>query len=315
MSVRFGVVMDPIADIKPHKDTTLALLIEAQHRGWALCYLEMGDLYLRDGVAWGRWRELSVSQDTHTWYSLGEAFETPLHELDAIFMRKDPPFDTEYLMATYILERAQLDGAHVFNHPRALRDINEKIYTAWFPQCCVPMLVTREMARIKAFLNTHQDIIIKPLTLMGGASVFRVRQNDANVNVICELMTQHETQYTMVQRYIPDVTVGDKRILLIDGEPYPYALARIPAPGETRANMAVGGKGVCQPLTERDHWICQQVGPHLRERGLLFVGLDVIGDYLTEINVTSPTGIRELEAQRGDNIAARVLDRLVEKIS
>ncbi|MEK6749039.1 MAG: glutathione synthase [Pseudomonadota bacterium] len=315
MSLRFGVVMDPIAAIKPAKDTTLALLIEAQRRGWPLCYLEMGDLYLRDGVAWGRWRELQVSHDSQAWYTLGAAHDEPLHTLDALFMRKDPPFDTEYLMATYILERAQLAGAHVYNDPRALRDVNEKIFTAWFPQCCVPTLVTNEIARIKSFLTEQHDIIVKPLTLMGGASIFRIREDDANVNVICETMTHSGTQYTMAQRYVPEVRAGDKRILLIDGEPYAYALARIPAAGETRANMAVGGTGVGQPLTERDRWICQQVGTQLRTRGLIFVGLDVIGDYLTEINVTSPTGVRELEKQYGDNIAARILDCVAARAS
>lgn len=310
-----AVVMDPIASIKPWKDTTFAMMIEAQRRGWRVLYLELGDLYMVDGVCRAHVRALEVHDRKSDWYALGAAQDGPLHELaDIVLMRKDPPFDIEYIYSTYLLERAAAAGALVVNAPRALRDVNEKAYTAWFAQCCAPTLVTRDMPRLKAFAAEHGDCVLKPLAGMGGASVFRVRPGDANLSVIAETLTAHGTQFVMAQRYIPEIAAGDKRILLVDGEPVPYALARIPAAGETRGNLAAGGRGEGVALTDRDRWICAQVGPALRAMGLLFVGLDVIGDYLTEINVTSPTCVRELDAAYGINISATFLDALAARL-
>lgn len=306
-----AVVMDPIASIKPWKDTTFAMMLEAQRRGWRVLYLELGDLYMVDGVCRARARDVEVHDRKSDWYAFGDAHDGPLHELAGIvLMRKDPPFDIEYIYATYLLERAAAAGTLVVNAPRALRDVNEKAYIAWFAQCCAPTLITRDMPRLKAFATEHGDCVLKPLAGMGGASVFRVRPGDANLSVIAETLTGHGTQFVMAQRFIPEIDAGDKRILLIDGEPVPYALARIPAAGETRGNLAAGGRGEGVALSERDRWICAQVGPTLRRMGLLFVGLDVIGDYLTEINVTSPTCVRELDAAYDINISATFLDAL-----
>lgn len=310
MTTRLGVVMDPIQGIKAAKDSTLAMLLEAQKRGWELYYMEMGDLTLRDGQARASTRPLRVFDDTTCWFELGEPGNRPLAELDVLLMRKDPPFDMEYIYATYMLERAERDGVLVVNRAGSLRDANEKMLTAWFPECTAPSLITRRYTEIKEFMAEFQDIILKPLGEMGGASVFRVRQGDPNASVIMETITHHQSQYVMAQQFIPEIDKGDKRILLVDGEPVPYALARIPAPGETRGNLAAGGTGVGVELSERDRWICAQVAPALREMGLLFVGLDVIGDYLTEINSTSPTCIRELDAQYGLNIAGTLFDRI-----
>ncbi len=308
MNLTLGVVMDPIDSIKPYKDTTLAMLLEAQHRGWSIAYMELGDLFLRDGQAWARTQALTVHDDAHNWYGMGEETVLPLSELDVILMRKDPPFDTEYIYATYLLERAGEAGTWVINDPASLRDANEKLFISWFPQCCAPTLVTRDMSRLREFLREQGDIVIKPLDGMGGSSIFRVAEGDTNLSVILEVMTQHGQKFAMAQRYLPSIAQGDKRILLIDGEPVPYALARIPASGESRGNLAAGGRGEGVELTERDRWICSQVGPQLREMGLLFVGLDVIGDYLTEINVTSPTCVRELDRIYGLNIAGDLFD-------
>jgi glutathione synthase len=307
--------MDPIGAIKYAKDSTLAMLLAAERRGWDLRYLELGDLYMRDGVAYGRMCELRVFADPAGWYALGEVEERPLDELDVILMRKDPPFDMEYVYATYLLELAEARGALVVNRPRALRDANEKLYTARFPQCTPPTLVTRSGAQLKAFHHEHGTIVLKPLGNMGGTSVFKVTGDDANLGVIIETLTEHGGRYVMAQRFVPEIEAGDKRILLIDGEPAPYALARIPAEGEFRGNLAAGGHGVGVQLSERDRWICAQVGPELRERGLVFVGLDVIGDYLTEINVTSPTCIRELDAQFGLDIAGTLMEAIAAKLA
>ena len=316
MTLTVAVVMDPIADIKPWKDTTLAMMLEAQRRGFRLLYLEMADLYLADGVCRARGREVTVMDDNDHWYELGAEVDGPLHELARIvLMRKDPPFDIEYVVATYLLERAQLAGALVVNDPAALRDVNEKVYIGWFPQCCAPTLVTRDMARVAAFHAEHGDIVVKPLSGMGGASVFRVAKGDPNASVIYETLTAHGTEYAMAQKFVPEISAGDKRILLIDGEPVPYALARIPAAGETRGNLAAGGRGVGVELSDRDRWICEQVGPTVRDKGLVFVGLDVIGDYLTEVNVTSPTCVRELDAQYGINIAGTFFDALTARLA
>ncbi|HFC53402.1 MAG TPA: glutathione synthase [Gammaproteobacteria bacterium] len=314
MTVNLGVVMDPIARITPAKDTTLALLLAAQQRGWRLHYLELGDLWLRDGAAWGASRRLRVHGDTRNWFELGAASEAPLAQLDAILMRKDPPFDMEYIYATYLLEQAEREGVLVVNRPRSLRDANEKLFTAWFPHCTPPTLVTRNEQRLRKFITDQGDAILKPLDGMGGASIFRLRAADPNTTVAIETLTRNGSRYAMAQRYLPEVAQGDKRILLIDGEPLPHLLARIPAAGETRANLAAGGTGHARPLGERDRWICAQVGPALRERGLLFVGLDVIGDYLTEINVTSPTGARELERQCGISAAQRLIECVAERL-
>ena len=314
MTIRLGVVMDPIASIKAYKDSTLAMLLEAQARGWAIRYMEQGDLFLRDGQAFARQRDLKVFDDTKHWFEWGKENTGALSELDVILMRKDPPFDMEYVYTTYLLERAEDTGVLVVNKPRSLRDANEKLFTAWFPQCTPPTLVTRAAARIRDFLTEHGDIVLKPLDGMGGESVFRLRRDDPNKNVVIETLTAHESRYAMAQRFLPEIAQGDKRILLVDGEPVPYALARIPAPGETRGNLAAGGTGVGVPLTERDRWICAQVGPVLREKGLLFVGLDVIGDYLTEINVTSPTCIRELDRLHNLRISAKLMDTIAGRL-
>ncbi|MBS0601730.1 MAG: glutathione synthase [Proteobacteria bacterium] len=310
MNKRLGVVMDPIATITIKKDTTFAILLAAQARGWSIRYFEQSDLYLRDGRAFGRARALTVRDDRQDWYSLGEPQDEPLAGLDVLLMRKDPPFDLEYIYTTYLLERAEAEGVRVVNRPQSLRDANEKLFTAWFPQCCPPTLATRDMARLRGFVAEHGDAILKPLDGMGGAGIFRVRAGDANLNVIVETLTERGRRTALAQRFIPEISAGDKRILMIDGEPVPYALARIPAEGETRGNLAAGGRGVGQPLSERDRWICAQVGPELRRRGLVFVGLDVIGDWLTEINVTSPTCARELDAQFGLDIGADLMRAL-----
>ncbi|HRH78088.1 MAG TPA: glutathione synthase, partial [Cellvibrionaceae bacterium] len=276
-----AVVMDPIEGINFYKDTTLALLLAAQQQGFELWYAQLQDLYAQNGSAYGSLRQLQVFQDANQWYQLGERREIPLGNINAILMRKDPPFDNQYIYATYILEQAQQQGALVVNDPRSLRDCNEKFFATHFPACCPPHLVSRDIARLRAFHAEHQDVIFKPLDGMGGSRIFRAKADDPNVSVILESLTQDGGEFIMAQRYIPEITQGDKRILVVDGEAVPYALARIPAQGETRGNLAAGGKGVPVPLTERDHWIVQQVAPSLKEKGLLFVGLDVIGDYLT----------------------------------
>lgn len=316
MSIKLGVVMDPIAGITAYKDTTLAFLIAAQARGWSLFYIEQGDLYLRDGKAWASTRSLQVYDDNNHWFDFcGPHTDHALAELDVVLMRKDPPFDMEYIYTTYLLEHAKAAGVLVVNDPKSLRDTNEKLYTAWFPQCCPPTLVSRNAIRLRQFLSEFQDIILKPLDGMGGTSIFRLRQDDPNINVVLETLTLRGQRQTMAQRFIPEIAQGDKRILLIDGQPVGYALARVPAQGETRGNLAAGGKGVGVALTERDKWICAQVGPTLKEKGLMFVGLDVIGDYLTEINVTSPTCARELNALYSLDIGAMLIDCIEEKLS
>jgi glutathione synthase len=303
-----AVVMDPIADIKFSKDSTLAMLLAAQADGFELRYLEMGDLMLRDGVALGRTRPLKVFKDPTRWFELGEPVVQRLGDLDAILMRKDPPFDTEYIYSTYILERAQDQGALVVNDPRGLRDMNEKVYTAWFPQCCAPTLITRDMADMQAFLTEHDKIVCKPLHGMGGRSIFVLERGDKNTNVVFETLTDYSSNFAIVQRYLPEiVTSGDSRVLLVDGAPIPFALARIPSSEDNRGNLAAGATGIGRPLRERDVFLTSQIGPRLAERGMLFVGLDVIGDYVTEINVTSPTGIRELDQQFGIDIAALLI--------
>ena len=310
MPIRLGIVMDPIQSIKIAKDSSFAMLLAAQRMGWELYYMEMQDLYLSEGEPLARTQRLEVEDNPDSWYRLTTQETQPLAALDLILMRKDPPFDMEYIYATYLLEQAQSKGTLVVNDPRSLRDANEKLFTALFPHCCPPTLVTRNEDQLRDFINEHGDAILKPLGGMGGASIFRLREDDPNIGVTIETLTSHGRHYTMAQRFIPEISQGDKRILLIDGEPVPYALARIPAKGETRGNLAAGGRGEGVELSERDRWICRQVGPTLREKGLIFVGLDVIGDYLTEINVTSPTCIRELDRIYGLDIAGDLMSSL-----
>ena len=315
-TIRLGVVMDPIADIKYAKDSTLAMLLAAQARGHELFYLEQRDLSLRDGRAMGRMRPLTVRADPLSWFTLGEPRVAPLSELNAILMRKDPPFDTEYIYTTYILERAEVEGVLVVNRPQGLRDMNEKVYTAWFPQCCAPTLITRDMGDMEAFLREHGKIVVKPLYGMGGRSIFVVELNDKNMNVVFETLTDYGQRFAIVQRYIPDiVTTGDSRILLIDGEPVPYALARIPSASDNRGNLAAGATGVGRPLNDRDRWLTSQIGPALAAKGMMFVGLDVIGGYVTEINVTSPTGIRELDKQFKLNIGGELIAAIERRLA
>jgi glutathione synthase len=309
--MRLVVVMDPIGAIKPAKDTTLGLLVAVQARGWELHYAEQKDLWLRDGVAWGRLAPLKVRDDLADWFSLGDAATAKLGEFDVILMRKDPPFDTEYIYSTYILDRAQLQGARVYNRPQGLRDINEKVYTAWFPQCCAPTLITRDMHDMGQFLSEHGKAVCKPLDGMGGKSIFVLEHGDKNRNVVFETLTAFGTRYAVVQRYLPEiVTTGDSRIILVDGEPVPFALSRIPLPDDNRGNLAAGARAESRPLNDRDRWLCAQIGPKLRAQGMIFVGLDVIGDYVTEINVTSPTGIRELNKKHGIDIGSLLAEAI-----
>ena len=310
MTIKLGMVMDSIDLINIKKDTSFAMLLEAQSRNWELHYMELNDLYLSNGQAYARTRTLKVQRDKNNWYQFINEQDIPLDQLDTIIMRKDPPFDQEYIYATYLLEQAERSGTYVVNKPQSLRDANEKLFTAWFPQCCAETLVAREPQRFKKFLQFHGEIIIKPLDGMGGTSIFHIRKSDPNLSVILEMMTQYSTRYIMAQRYIPEIKEGDKRILLVNGEPVPYALARIPATGETRGNLAAGGSAEGRPLTKRDLWIANQVGPTLRKKGLIFVGIDVIGEYLTEINVTSPTCVQELDQQFGLNISGQLMDHI-----
>jgi glutathione synthase len=315
MTIKLGVVMDPIADINYKKDTTLAMLWAAQARDWQLYYMEQKDLYLEQGVARARMAGLSVFHNPAAWFALAEPEDRDLAELDVVLMRKDPPFDNEYVYSTYILEEAERKGTLIVNRCQSLRDCNEKVFATHFPQCCPPVLVSADMARLKAFHQHHQDAIFKPLDGMGGDAIFRVKPDDPNVSVILEMLTQHGRQTIMAQQFIPDIKDGDKRILMIRGEPVPYCLARVPLVGETRGNLAAGGSGRPQPLTDRDLWIAGQVGPSLREKGLLFAGIDVIGDYLTEINVTSPTCIREIDAGYDLDIGGQLMDCIAEELN
>jgi glutathione synthase len=312
--IKLGIVMDPIQNINIKKETSFAMLLAAQSRGYELFYMEMADLYMLDGTAYGTMKPLTVKDDSNGWFTLGEQMDVPLTDLNTILMRKDPPFDTEFIYATYMLEQAEQGGTLIVNKPQSLRDANEKLYTAWFPQCTPDTLVTRSQAKIRDFYQTHGDIILKPLDGMGGASIFRVKPNDPNLGVIIETLTDHGSVFAMAQRFIPDITTGDKRILMIDGEPIDYCLARIPAKGETRGNLAAGGTGIAQPLSDSDRWIAKQVGPTLKEKGLIFVGLDVIGDKLTEINVTSPTCVKEIENAYDVDITGKLFDAIESKL-
>ena len=315
MGVKLGVVMDPIESITVKKDTTLAMLLAAQKRGWVIHYMLQSDMYLDQGQARATIQNLSVKDDEKDWFSLGSKTDTALSELDVVLMRKDPPFDMDYIYSTYLLEQAQCEGVMVVNDPQSLRDCNEKLFATQFPQCCPPLIVASSQEKLKTFHKQHKDVIYKPLDGMGGASIFRVKAGDSNLSVVIETLTDNGRLQIMAQKFIPDIVNGDKRILMIDGEPVDYALARIPASGETRGNLAAGGSGVAQELTKKDRWICEQIGPALREKGLIFVGLDVIGDYLTEINVTSPTCIREIDKAFSLDIAGDLIDCIQAKLN
>lgn len=310
MTRTLAVLMDPIAAIHPKKDTTLALLLEAQRRGYALLYMTQGDLAVREGRAWARLAPLRVRDDPHDWFSLEEAAWRELAGIDFVLARKDPPVDTQFIYDTMVLELAQRAGVAVVNDPRGLRDANEKLFSLHFPQCCPPTAIARDAAEIRRFVAEHGEVVLKPLDGMGGRSIFRSRHRDPNLNVILETLTENGHRFAIAQKFIPEISAGDKRILMVDGEPVPYALARIPQGDDFRGNLAAGGRGVGVPLSERDRWIAAQVGPELVRRGMRFVGLDVIGDWLTEINVTSPTCVRELDAAFGLNIAGQLFDRL-----
>lgn len=310
MTIKLGVVMDPIGDIKPRKDSSFAMLLAAAARGWELHYFEPRDLFVRDGVAFGLSRRVVVRDDPSDWHALSPPQSLPLAGIDIILMRQDPPVDPSYLYVTHVLEMAESAGVLVANRPAGVRDCNEKLFAARFPQCMVPTLATADAPLLRAFIDEHRDVILKPLDGMGGRGIFRLSSGGPNIGSTIEMLTAHGRVAVMAQAYIPAIREGDKRILLIDGEPVTYALARIPAEGETRGNLAAGGHGEGRELSARDRWICAQVAPTLREKGLFFVGLDVIGDYLTEINVTSPTCIRELDRLYGLDIAGSLLDTL-----
>ncbi|MCO4756713.1 MAG: glutathione synthase [Oceanospirillaceae bacterium] len=315
MTIKIGIVMDPIEDINFKKDSSLAMLWAAQQKGWEIWYMEQQDLFSRDGKAKAMMAPLTVEMNPDDWFYRGEYKERDLSDLNVILMRKDPPFNNEFIYSTHLLEQAEREGTLVVNKPQALRDFNEKLFATQFPECCPPVLVTRREDLLRAFHAEHGDVIFKPLDGMGGAQIFHIREDGTNLGVIIETLTKYGTETIMAQKYIPEIKDGDKRILLVDGEAVPYALARIPMAGETRGNLAAGGTGEGRPLTERDRWICEQVAPRLKEQGLLFVGLDVIGDYLTEINVTSPTCIRELDNQFNLDIGMRLMDAIERKLT
>ena len=312
--MKIGIIMDPINGINTKKDSSFAMLLAAQARSWGIYYMEPGDLYLAGNDPCARMRQLAVMDDEHHWYEFTGETTGSLANLDIILMRKDPPVDLEYIYITYLLDHLQQRGKLIVNAPEALRNVNEKLFISRFPQCIAPTLVTRSAGDIRAFAQEHGEIILKPLDNMGGASVFRTGNHDPNNNVIIETLSGNGRCFVMAQKYIPEISNGDKRILLIDGKPVPYALARIPKQGETRGNLAKGGLGKGVDLDERDKWICEQVGPVLRKMGLLFVGIDVIGSYLTEINVTSPTCIRELDAIYNLDIAGQLMDVIEQRL-
>lgn len=310
--MQVGIIMDPIEQVKTYKDTSFRLALEAQARGYEVLYIEMKDLYIEGGTPMARVRRLRVEDTLENFYELGDEWLTPLGDLDLILMRKDPPFDTEYIYATHILELAERDGAKVANRPQSLRDCSEKLFTAWFPDSIPATLVTRDATRIREFHKKHKDIIIKPLDGMGGASIFRIGTDGNNLGVVIEMLTNHGQRFAMIQEYLPAIKDGDKRILIINGEPVPYSLARVPSAGETRGNLAAGGRGRPQPLSDSDWALARRVGPVLKEKGLYLVGLDVIGDRITEINVTSPTCMREIEKAYDLNIAGQLFDAITQ---
>jgi glutathione synthase len=313
-TLKTGVVMDPISDIKTYKDSTFAMLLEAQRRGHELFYMEPENLFAKDGRAYAEMSRLEVRDNSTDWFTLGTAETSPLDELDIVLMRRDPPFDMNYIYTSYILELAESAGTLVINRPQSLRDANEKFFINRFPQCCVPMIISSRSDLIKEFVSKQGRCVVKPLDGMGGESIFQVSDSDMNMNVILETITRHDTRPVMAQKYIDEITAGDKRILVVDGEPVDYALARFAGKGDFRGNLAKGGSSKGVPLSDRDRWICSQVAPELKKRGILFAGLDVIGDYLSEVNVTSPTCIRELDEEFGLNIAEKLFDAAEEKL-
>jgi len=313
-SIKIGIIMDPIESIKPYKDSCMAMMLAAQRKNWQLYYMQQQQLYIANGTAKALATAITVFDDNEHWFEFGASQDMELAEFDAVLMRKDPPFDSEYLYSCHLLALAEHQGSLVINSPSALCNQNEKLFIAQFPQLCSPTLVSRDTQLILSFLQEHQDIILKPLDGMGGASIFRVKQGDGNTNVILEAMSQGGINSIMAQKFIPNISAGDKRILMVNGEPVDYCLARIPAKGENRGNIAAGGTGVGQALSERDREIASTIGPVLRERGILFAGLDVIGDHLTEINITSPTCIRELDRQFDLDIAGDLMDVIEAKL-
>jgi glutathione synthase len=311
-----AVLMDPLETIKPAKDSTIAMLKAAQKRGCEVLVFGQGDLWSRDGRAFARLTPLEVTDDAARWYRAGEPAVRELAKVDAVLMRKDPPFDMEFIYTTYLLERAEAAGTLIVNRPQGLRDMNEKVYTAWFPECCAPTLITRDMDAMQAFLDEHGEAVCKPLHGMGGHSIFVVTRGDRNARVVFETLTDYGRRYAIAQRYLPEIaTGGDARILLVDGEPVPHALVRMPAAGDHRGNLAAGATAQSRALTERDRWLASRIGPTLRERGMLFVGLDVIGGFVTEINVTSPTGIREIEKKHGHDVGGMLIDAILARLA
>ncbi|MEM1410911.1 MAG: glutathione synthase [Pseudomonadota bacterium] len=308
--LRTGIVMDPVSGINIRKDSTFAMMLEAQRRGHELLYMEPGDLWVDGGEARATLRPITVCDDPEDWFTLGATTDEPLAGLDVLLMRRDPPFDMDYIQLTYALELAERAGTLVVNRPQALRDANEKFFITHFVDCCAPFAIARQAKRLQAFAERHGQSVVKPLDGMGGERIFQLTPGDPNTKVILEAITRHDQELVMVQQYIPEITEGDKRILIIDGEPVPYALARIPSADDFRGNLAKGGTGKGVLLSERDRWICDQVAPVLRHMGIIFAGLDVIGDWLTEINVTSPTGVRELDQGFGLNIAGLLFDAI-----
>jgi glutathione synthase len=315
MALRIGVLMDPIATINTEKDTTLGLLRAASAAGHQLTYLEQADLTVRNGETMASLRSLTVYDDDTDWYAMGERYDASLSTLDVVLMRKDPPFDMEFFYTTQLLENAERRGTLIVNRCASLRDCNEKLFATQFPECCPPLLVSRDPTALKAFHAEHGDVIFKPLDGMGGQSIFRVKEKDPNLNVILETLTDNGGVTIMAQQYLPAIKDGDKRVLMINGEAVPFCLARLPMAGENRGNLAAGGSGIVQPLSDRDRWIAEKVGPTLREKGLLFVGLDIIGDYLTEINVTSPTCMREIDRAKNTQIAEQLIACIEREVS
>jgi glutathione synthase len=310
-----AVLMDPPESLKPAKDSTIAMLAAAARRGCETWCFTQADLSVRDGRAYARLREIEVAGSGKDWYRTGDPVVRPLAGIDAVLMRKDPPFDAEYVYTTYLLERAEQEGVLIVNRPQGLRDMNEKVYTAWFPECCAPTLITRDMDGMRAFLDEHERIVCKPLDGMGGRSIFVVARGDPNARVVFETLTDYGSRYAIAQRHLPEIAeTGDARILLVDGQPVPHALVRMPAPGDHRGNLAAGARATARALTDRDRFLCSRIGPVMRERGMLFVGLDVIGGFVTEINVTSPTGIRELEKMQGHDIAGALIDTVLARL-
>jgi glutathione synthase len=315
VSKNLGIVMDPIESIKPWKDSSFAMLLEAQQRGWNIFYMRMDDLFMDNSISYANYHIIQLDDDNQDWFTKSDPGICRLDEMDIILMRKDPPFDMEYVYTTYLLERAELAGTLIVNRPASLRDINEKAFTAWFPECCPETLITRRMEDLRKFRDQHGKIVVKPLDGMGGKSIFVVAKGDNNANVIFETLTDNGNCFMMAQRHIPEITAGDKRIILIDGQAPEYALARIPDANDNRGNLVMGAQAEVRKLSDRDRWICEQVGPELSRRGVIFAGLDVIGDYLTEINVTSPTGIREISKLAGVNLAEKLFDHIEQELS